>query len=382
MKKVSILSLHLGYGGIEKSIVNLANTLCSRYEVEIACTYRLFDKSAFDLNPKVKVKYLLNDLKPNKDSFKKALKAKRPIRIIKEAFYACKVLFYRRRTMIKYIQSKECDVIISTRDLFNYWLSAYGRRGVLKIGWEHNHYHENYKYANHVSKSAMNLDYLVLVSAELQKFYAKRLKNSQCMCVFIPNSIDKIPEKIAPLSSHRLVSIGRLSSEKGFIDLLKVYKILHKRQPSWTLDIIGDGPERESLESFIIKNKLEDAVTLHGFQKRDFIDNVLHDSSIYLMSSYTESFGIVLIEAMSHGVPCVAFDSAEGAREIISSGENGYLIKNRNYKMMASKVEDLMLKKDVRVTLGKNARNSVKKYASDVVGKEWITLIEESGIYE
>ena len=77
MKKISILALHLGYGGIEKSIVNLANTLCSRYEVEIACTYRLFDKSAFDLNPNVKVKYLINDLKPNKDSFKKALKAKK-----------------------------------------------------------------------------------------------------------------------------------------------------------------------------------------------------------------------------------------------------------------------------------------------------------------
>ena len=59
MKKISILSLHLGYGGIEKSIVNLANTLCKRYEVEIACCYKMYDKSVFDLNDKVKIKFHL-----------------------------------------------------------------------------------------------------------------------------------------------------------------------------------------------------------------------------------------------------------------------------------------------------------------------------------
>ena len=134
MKKISILSLHLGYGGIERSIVNLANTLCSRYEVEIACSYRLYDKSAFDLDPRVKVKYLIKDLKPNHDSFKSALKSKNIIRILKESFLACKVLFYRRKTMVHYIKTNKCDVIISTRDLFNYWLSAYGKKNILKIG--------------------------------------------------------------------------------------------------------------------------------------------------------------------------------------------------------------------------------------------------------
>ena len=68
MKKISILALHLGYGGIEKCVVNLANTLCEKYIVEIATCYRLYDKSVFDLDERVKVKYLNKDLKPNHES--------------------------------------------------------------------------------------------------------------------------------------------------------------------------------------------------------------------------------------------------------------------------------------------------------------------------
>jgi N-acetylglucosaminyldiphosphoundecaprenol N-acetyl-beta-D-mannosaminyltransferase len=382
MKKISILSLHLGYGGIEKSVVSLANVLCTRYDVEIAVCYNLYGKCVFDLDKRVKVKYLNGKLVPNHEQLRNALKRKNIFSIIKEGLFSLKVLYYRRKTMINYIKNKKCNVMISTRDIFNYWLSDYGRDNVLKIGWEHNHFHENYKYANNVSKSAKKLDYLVLVSSELQKFYANELRNSNCMAIYIPNSIENLPKRIAPLDNKRFISVGRLSPEKGQKDLLRIFKRIHKSYPDWKLDIIGDGKEREELEKYITKNNLEDFVTLHGFQNKDYIDKMLHDSAIYLMTSYTESFGIVLIEAMSHGVPCVAFDSAEGAREIITSGENGFLIKNRNFDAMIMKIESLMNKKEERIKIGKQARDSVKKYTSDVVGEEWFSLIEESGVYE
>lgn len=382
MKKISILSLHLGYGGIEKCVVNLANTLCRKYDVEIAVCYKLYEKSAFDLDKRVKVKYLNNDLKPNHDTLRSALKSKNIIKIVKELAFSSKVLYYRKKTMVQYIKNTDSRVIISTRDIFNYWLSGYGRDGVLKIGWEHNHFHENLKYADKVSNSAKSLDYLVLVSSELQKFYANRLRNSNCMCIYIPNSIDKLPENSAPLKSKRLVSVGRLSPEKGYLDLLKIFNTLIKSKPDWHLDIIGDGVERDELKKYIEKNGLNEKVTLHGFQGKEYIDKILHDSSIYLMTSYTESFGIVLIEAMSHGIPCIAFDSAEGAREIINSGENGYLIKNRNQEAMIMKIKDLINNEGDRIRIGKQARKSVKKYTSDIVGEEWITLMEESDIYD
>ena len=382
MKKVSILSLHLGYGGIEKCVVTLANTLCSKYEVEIAVCYKLYDKPAFNIDERVKIKYLNKDLKPNINEFRKYLKCKRFIKVFKEGIKGLRGLYRRKKTMVEYIMNSDSDVIISTRDIFNYWVGTYVPKKVLKIGWEHNHFHENYKYANNVSRSARKLDYLVLVSSELQKFYAKELANTKCMCIYIPNSIENIPEKKSELTEKRLISVGRLSKEKGYIDLLKLYKRLIKDYPDWKLDIVGDGVERENLEEFISKNNLEEKVTLHGFQGKEYIDKLLNKSSIYLMTSLTESFGIVLIEAMSHGVPCIAYDSAEGAKEIINSGENGYLIKNRNMEAMITKIEDLIRNKEERIRIGKQARDSVKKYTSDIVLEEWLTLIEESDIYE
>ena len=106
MKKISILSLHLGYGGIEKCVVTLANSLCEKYEVEIATCYKLYETSAFPIDERVKVKYLNKDLKPNRDKLNVALKSKNIFKIIKELFYSLKVLHYRKKTMVNYISKQ------------------------------------------------------------------------------------------------------------------------------------------------------------------------------------------------------------------------------------------------------------------------------------
>lgn len=383
MKKVSILSLHLGYGGIEKAVVSLANLLCKRYNVEIAVCYKLYEKSIFELDDKVKVVYLNNDnIVPNHSALKDSFHSRNIFKIFKEVFFSLKVLKYRKKSMIDYIKKCKSDIIISTRDIFNEWLSLYGNDSCLKIGWEHNHYHDNYKYAHKIVRSAKRLDYLVLVSSSLERFYSEKMKKYKCICVHIPNYIESIPNTSSKLDEKRIISVGRLSPEKGFVDLLCVFNMFHKDYPDWKLDIVGDGVDKEKLIDYIKNHKLDDYVILHGFQGEKYINKLMDKSSLYLMTSYTESFGLVLIEAMSYGIPCIAFDSAEGANEIIDSGYNGYLIKNRNFEAMVKKIEDLIDNKDERKRIGKNARRSVKKYSSDVVGEEWFTLIEESDVYD
>lgn len=378
MKKISILSLHLGYGGIEKSIIALANLLADKYNVEIACSYRLYDKPAFNIDKKVKIRYLTRDIVPNKDEFSNALKQKHISKIIKEGRKSVNILKLRKSTMINYIKNSDSDIIISSRDIFDNWLGKYARDGVVKIGWEHNHFHGNIKYANKITKYAKKLDYFVLVSKELRDYYSDRLKDSKCKCVYIPNIIDKLPKYLSRLNKKKLVSVGRLSPEKGPMDLLKIYNRINEVHPDWTLEIIGDGPERDKMEEYIKENNLSKDVTLHGFRNKDYIDDILHNSSIYLMTSYTESFGIVLIEAMSHGVPCVAFDSAEGARELIDHGENGFLVKDRDFSKYINRVFKLIDDKSLRETIGKNAYEEAKSYTGEVVIKLWIDLLEEA----
>lgn len=375
MKKISILSLHLGYGGIEKAVVNLANSLANDYNVEIACSYKLFDEPGFKLKPNIKVKYLMGSMKPNRDEIRDALKSLNVIKLIKELSYAIKVLHFRKKTMVDYLKQSNSDIIISTRDIFNEWLGKYGKCSK-KIGWEHNHHHGNKKYANKIIKSVKKLDYLVLVSKDLCNYYSNRVNG--CKCVYIPNTIDEIPTNKSKLNNKKLISVGRLSPEKGYMDLLKVFNKLHSIDSKYTLDIIGDGILMDDMKEYIKNNNLSKCVYLHGFKSKEFIEEKLLDSSIYLMCSYTESFGIVLIEAMSFGVPCIAFDSAEGACEVIENCQNGFLISDRNIDAMIDKIIYLTDNKSIREKMGNLAAKSVEKYTGEVVSKQWFSIIEKS----
>ena len=376
LKKVTILALHLGYGGIEKSIAALANLLADDYEVEIISSYQLFDKPAFDIDPRVEVRYLITKYKPNREAWKSSIKHLRPISFVKGSFNSVMTLALRRSTMIRAIENCHSDIIISTRDLFNTWLGTYGRKSCYKIGWEHNHYHGDMSYADKVTKSARNLDALVLVSDSLRKFYKKQLADTKCKCFYIPNMLDSVPDQLSKLNEKRLISVGRLSREKGYEDLLDVFKLIHQEEPSWRLDIIGDGAQKNLLGDRIFNEGLKECVTLHGFQDKTFINNLLSKSSIYLMTSVTESFGIVLIEAMSYGLPCVAFDSAEGATELIQDGVNGYLISYRNKEEYAKKVIELIRNKKLRTKLGSAGRKTSLNYTGDKVKRDWIKLLK------
>ena len=371
MKKVTILALHLGYGGIERAITDLANSLVDDYSVEIVSTYKVYDEPVNRLDRRIKVKYL-TELKPNKKEFKSALKRLRLISAFKEGIKSIKILKLKKELMIEFIKNCDSDVIISTRDIHNEWLGEYARDGVLKIGWEHNHHHGNMKYANKIIDSCSNLDYFVLVSKDLTNYYKDKIVPK---CVYIPNLVSKA-DITSDLKSPNLVSVGRLSKEKGFSDLIDVFALVHMAYPDWKLNIIGDGEEKDKIISKIHKYGLDDRVVMHGFLDKDKVGKVLSESSIYLMTSFTESFGIVLLEAFSYGVPCVAFDSAEGANEIISNNWDGYLIKNRDIDEMAKRVSNLIGNYSRRFIMGQNAIKKANKYSLEEVREKWIKIIK------
>ena len=380
MKKITIFSLHLGYGGIEKCVVNLANLLVDTYDVEIVSTYKLEDTPAFDIDERVKVRYLISKYKPNREEWKQSIRKIRPIKFIKETYKAIIVLFNRRRKTVDAIKKCDSNIIISTRDLFNKWVSNYAKGKAYKIAWEHNHHHNDMVYAKKVVKSCYNMDTLVLVSDSLRSFYKKQMKeaNYKCKCVFIPNMIEDIPKNVSKLNTKNLISIGRLAKEKGVTDLIELFKELKEKNPkeNYHLHLVGDGAERNKVVDMIYEYDLTKDITVHGYLKKKDINVLFKDTSLYLMTSYTESFGLVLVEAMAYGIPCLAYTSAEGANDLITNDYNGYLIENRNKDEMIEKIEYIMNNDSKRKELGKNARNYSLNYTGDIVKKQWIDLLK------
>lgn len=371
MKKVTILALHLGYGGIERAVTDLANSIVSNYDVTIVSTYRLYNKPVNKLDEKVKVVYL-SELKPNAKEFKAALKNFRFITTLKEGIKGIKILNLKKKLMINYIRKCNSDVIISTRDIHNEWLGKYGSKNAIKIGWEHNHHHGDKKYYNKIINSVKNLDYLVLVSKDLTKFYKERTKTK---CVYIPNMIEQVKDK-STLEEKNIISIGRLSHEKGFLDLIDVFSLVNKKHPDWHLNIVGDGEEKDKIIKKIEEHNLSNCITLHGFLNKDKIAPILKESSLYVMTSFTESFGIVLLEAFSYGIPCIAFDSAEGACELITNKKNGYLVKERNKEKMANKICKLIEDYEKRSEMGSNGLETSYEFLSENVKEEWLKIIK------
>ena len=374
MKKVTFLALHLGYGGIEKCISNVANLLCDDYEVEILCTYKLYDTPKYPYDSKIKITYL-TDVKPNRKELIHDFKHFKIFSLIKECFKAIKVLYLKKKTMINALKNTKSDVFISTRIYFNKLLGKYGFG--TKIGWEHNHHHNDQKYIKLFTNSCKNLDKVILVSKELTDYYSY-LFNSKCLkckCEYIPNFININTDQVSNLNNNNLISVGRLSKEKGFLDLIDVFKLIDMEDGNYQLNIIGDGLELNNINKKIVDLNLSRKIKLLGYQDQSTINNMYLNSCLYLMTSYTESFGLVLIEAMAYGLPCIAYSSAEGAKDIIVNGYNGYLIDNRNEHDMAKMVLNILKDRKKLNELSKNAKITSQKYSSGSNKKYWLEII-------
>lgn len=373
MKKITILALHLGYGGVENAVATLANLLCKKYDVEILSVYRLYKDPVFKLDDKVKVRYVSN-IKPNKKEMKYYLKKKNFNMFFKGIGTSLKTGYVKYVKTASYLSKLNTDIIISTRTVHNFLVSYFVNKKIKKIAWEHNHHNNNRRYVSALVNSCKKMNYLVTVSKELRDYYAKYLDKK---VFFIPNCLDNVPTKSAKLEATNIISVGRLSKEKGFDDLLRLFKRLSQKHPNWHLNIVGDGMEKNQLLDLAKELKLGDKVTFHGYQDKAYINELLLDSSIYVMTSHTESFGIVLIEAMSYGIPVLSYTSAQGANEIIDDGKDGYLIKDRNENEMINKIELLINDAKLRRKMGKEARLKSKQYSKENVLKKWNNLINK-----
>lgn len=371
MKKITIMALHLGFGGIEKYLSSLCKMLEDDYEIEIISTYKVLDKPAFDFGDRVKISYLIND-RPYPREMKESLRKLKFFTFSKFLIKNLIISLNKKRLNIKAIKEIESDIIITTRDFHNYLVGKYAKSKIIKIATEHNFHNDDKSYINNLVASLKGFNYFIVVSNELKEFYKNKIGTTKC--VYIPNVIDNVCDNPKYNFNHNIVSIGRLSKEKGFADLIDVVDLVKGKISDVHLDLLGDGKERENLELKISTLGLENNVTMHGFKEGKEKEDIITKNSLYVMTSYSESFGIVLIEAMAYGIPCLAFDSASGAREVIP--QKDLLICCRDKEKLAETIVELLNNKKKLLKIGKENYAYCQKYLSNNVKQEWFKILK------
>ena len=183
----------------------------------------------------------------------------------------------------------------------------------------------------------------------------------------IPNMVHlNETDEYGSLENKRAIFVGRLVEQKGLPELLTVWNLVHQRYPDWQLDIYGEG-ELTSVSDINLFVHAPD---------RNIFDRY-KESSMMLLTSVYEPFGLVMPEAMSCGIPVVAFDCPYGPATIVTDGEDGFLVKNRDCQVFADRVCQLIEDENLRQCMGKKAIQSSQRYTADKIMPMWKELFEK-----
>lgn len=362
-------------GGVERIVSFKANYFAEQlgYDVTIIVTEGRGRDSYFPLSDKVKVINLELGFEDMwRASFTK-----------KVFLYLSKQRQYKRLLKAELMRIRPDFTISMLRREINFLTDI--QDGSMKIGELH---------VNRVNYRNFEVNDTNLVKSLFAKFWMKslvgKLKRLDRLVVLtdkgksdwpelanvtvIPDPIPLQMEVSSQLKGKRVVAIGRYAYQKGYDILLHVWSEVEKKFPDWSLSIYGMG--NRSQYSQLMKNLGIDAERCQLNGPVNDVSKIYEESSVFVLSSRFEGFGLVLAEAMSCGVPVVSFDCPYGPSDIITDGVDGFLIKDWNVKAFADKVCLLMEDADMRQQMGRAAIDSSRRYQPDRIILEWQKLFE------
>lgn len=192
--------------------------------------------------------------------------------------------------------------------------------------------------------------------------------------ITIHNPVSIYAKKQSNCSEKQVIAVGRYEHQKGFDRLISAWKIVNQYHPDWILKIFGDGALRGKLHDQICANNLENSCFLEHTVSD--IEEMYYSSSIFVLSSRYEGFGMVITEAMSCGLPVVSFDCPSGPNDIITSGVDGYLVENGNIQQLAEKIIQLIDDEYLRKQMGKNAKKNSERFKIENIMAQWDELFQ------
>lgn len=184
----------------------------------------------------------------------------------------------------------------------------------------------------------------------------------------IPNPLQNTEETpISTVENQKVIAVGRYVYQKGFDLLVDAWERVVEKHPDWSLYVYGRGE----------KNKYRQVQNCFFEDVVADINEKYAESSIFVLSSRFEGFGMVIVEAMRCGVPAVSFACPCGPSDIITHEKDGFLVENGNVEQLAERICYLIEHPDERKEMGRNAIENAKNYSLDEIGKRWINLFNE-----
>ncbi|WP_141081178.1 glycosyltransferase family 4 protein [Campylobacter devanensis] len=369
MKKILIVVPDLSIvGGRERVVANLSNELVKNYKIYITSIFNANKNIVFNYSKNIEL-IKLSDIKEItlsnvKNPFFKILRElARPL-----VRFANRIIIkIMSRRFIKLAKKIEPDIIIDNSDSFINGKFAVKNSAVIKL------IHGKFDIYKNFNLDGLQ-NFVLLSSQELDKFKTK-YPNSNFY--IIPNFIPNISNLNTNYSQKLVVSVGRLSKEKGFIRLIDIWKLIqdNKEFKDWKLHIVGDGDLKEQIKTKIDNLNLSNSIILKPFTKD--VESEYLSASIYAMASHFEGLPMVLIEAGTYALPTIAFDIATGPSDIIEDEKSGFLITDNNLNEYANKLKILMQDENLRAKMGEKSKEIVKnKFSKEVVMKQWENLFK------
>ena len=374
MKIVFLHHANICKGGIERMLAMKANLLAERVGCDVVMlTYEQNEEPfPYDLSPKVKCV----DLGVRLYS---AYKSLYPMRFFK------KLILRRRLTnaLRIFLEDYKPDIVVCTDKDAHELNALYRAHTTEKLIVEGHtglidHQMQVLRPRPFLSKLMAKKE-LVRLKMAVSQFVTlialtpddARQWSSYVKTVYIPNYLPFYPETPADLfvEKKRVIAVGRLNYQKGQDLLLEAWKRVEDTHPDWHLDIFGDGQEKPNLQSQISNLKLTN-VTIHPSTTDIYTEYLKSD--FLVCSSRWESFGLILIEAMSCGIPAVSFDCDNGPRSIIADGQDGLLVKNGDIEDLADKINYLIEHPAQRQQMGLAAHQNVARFSEEEVFKRYL----------
>ena len=284
----------------------------------------------------------------------------------------------RREAVVKVLKEGNYDVIIAVNSYLSMRLATIKRDlgGVKAIGWIYNSFNAFLRVGSpylgtelkyHYGRQLQKLDETVLLYLQDSEMYYHAYRFSPFV---IPNPLTIKPGQPANAKNKRFLAVGRLTPQhKGFDLLIKAFDKFAQTNQDWYLDIVGDGPERDKLNQMIENRYLARRVKIHPWTEN--IQQFYSQASVYVSSSRWKDFGLVLVQAMAHGLPVISSD-LPSSKEIL--GDFGMYFKNGDIDELAKRLDDATYM-DWQ-TKSEEALMLAQRFDVSVIAEQWKTLIE------